>query len=327
MQDVRVQSVLKGGGSFLLPFLRTTHRDEGTSEAAHCYALFLRHYSYLRRISPAVPKVVAEFGPGSSLGTGLAALLAGAEKYIALDLQAHRTCIHDLKVLNDLIDLFSRRTPAPVDGRHAQTFPMPRDYHFPPELESTLATSLAPQRLQHLRADLAEQRGDMVQYIAPWTDPQCLAPCTVDWLFSHSVLEHVDDLASAYSAMERWLRPTCLTTHLIDFFSHGLTREWNGHWALRGRLWHVIRGKRPYLLNRTWRSQHLALFRAHGFTILEEVIERRSDGLVPHSFAPEFRNIPDEDARTRMMFVLARKEHTIVDQIERPDVGEDLAYA
>jgi hypothetical protein len=189
MQDVRVQSVLKGGGSFLLPFLRTTHCDGGTSEAAHCYALFLRHYSYLRRVSPAIPSVVAELGPGSSLGTGLAALLAGAERYVALDLQVHRSRVHDLKILDDLIDLFTHRTPAPITGHHAQTFPMPYDYHFPPELEAKLSTSLVRQRLQRLRADLAEQRGDMVQYIAPWTDPKCLAPCTVDWLFSHSVLE------------------------------------------------------------------------------------------------------------------------------------------
>jgi hypothetical protein len=128
--------------------------------------------------------------------------------------------------------------------------------------------------------------------------------------------------------MQRWLRPNCLTTHLIDFFSHGLTKEWNGHWALNSRLWQVIRGRRPYLLNRAWRSQHLALFSANGFTILDEVIERRSDGLVPHSFAPEFRNIPDEDARTRMMFVVARKESKVVDHRGRADAEEkDLTYA
>lgn len=324
MRDVRLQSVVKGGVSFLLPFLRTTHHDGGTIEAAHCYALFLRHYSYLRRVSPSIPPIVAELGPGSSLGTGLAALLAGAERYVALDLQVHRNRFHDLEVLDGLIDLFTHRTPAPTTGHHAQTFPMPCDYRFPPELEAALSTSLARQRLQRLRADLAEQRGDMVQYIAPWTDRKCLASSSVDWLFSHSVLEHVDDLASAYAAMERWLRPRCLTTHLIDFFSHGLTKEWNGHWALSSRLWRVIRGRRPYLLNRTWRSQHLALLRAHGFSILEEVTERRSDGLVPHSFAPEFRNIPDEDARTRMMFVVARKEPKVVDSQEHADMAKKI---
>src|SRR4051812_23444497 len=216
MQNFTLRSMIKGAGSFVLPVLRTTHRAGGTVDADHCYALFLRYYSYLRRFwpSPRLPRVVAELGPGSSLGTGLAELLAGAEEYIALDLEVHRTEDRDLQILDRLVELFRRRTAVPVSGRHAQTFPMPVNSGFPPELDAALATSLAADRLQRLRADVREQRGDMVRYVAPWVGQGCLVPSTLDWLFSHSVLEHVDDLPAAYAAMACWLRPAGLMTHL-----------------------------------------------------------------------------------------------------------------
>ncbi len=96
-------------------------------------------------------------------------------------------------------------------------------------------------------------------------------------------------------------------THLVDFWSHDLTAAWNGHWAINERLWWLMRGRRPYLLNRAWCRQHLERLEANGFTVLEQVVERRSDGLVPEMLAEPFRAMPDEDARTRMAFFVARR--------------------
>ena len=80
----------KGVASFRLPALATVHgysNPLGTISADSCYSVFLRHMTFLRIAGvPQVPKVVAELGPGSSLGVGFAALIAGAEKYYALDL-------------------------------------------------------------------------------------------------------------------------------------------------------------------------------------------------------------------------------------------------
>jgi hypothetical protein len=198
--------------------------------------------------------------------------------------------------------LFRERTD-PIAG----PFPPPANYKFPPELVSGLAKNLAPDRLQRIRANLAEQRGDLIRYVAPWTDSSCITPSTIDWLFSHAVFEHIDDLAGTYASIECWLRPGGLTTHLIDFYSHRLTAEWNGHWAIGDRLWRVIRGRRPYLINRVWRTQHLDFLRKQGFTTLEEITAKRDDGLHIEQFVSPFRAMPEEDARTQMMFVVARK--------------------
>jgi hypothetical protein len=191
MLDVAWHPLAKGCASFLIPRLRTTHKPVGTVSAEHCYAVFMRHYSHLRCFldKPAVPPVVAELGPGSSLGTGLAALLAGAKQYVTLDVAVYRAIDRDLEILDRLVDLFRERAQNPVSGPYARIFPLPKDPAFPPEWESQLEVTMAPERLRRIRTDLAEGHGDIIRYIAPWSDLNRLQANTVDWLFSHAVLE------------------------------------------------------------------------------------------------------------------------------------------
>lgn len=163
MLRVRPQSVLKGAGSFFLPSLRSSHTVGGTFDARYCYNLFLRHYSHARLfLNGDMPRVVAELGPGSSLGTGLATLLAGAEQYIALDLEEHRNTAHDLDILDQLCELF--RAQASADD---EPFPPPESREFPPELAARAASNLAPDRLRSIRTDLIERKGGYVRYVAP----------------------------------------------------------------------------------------------------------------------------------------------------------------
>ena len=74
-------------------------------------------------------------------------------------------------------------------------------------------------------------------------------------MFSQSVLEHIDDLEGAYATLHKWLKPGGYMSHLIDFYSHGLTKEWNGHWALSDLTWGALKGRRPYLINRQLASR------------------------------------------------------------------------
>ena len=57
-------------------------------------------------------------------------------------------------------------------------------------------------------------------------------------------------------------------SHKIDHSSHGITRRWNGHYAVPGPLWALIYGRRPYLLNRRRPIEHLADMEAAGFETL-----------------------------------------------------------
>ena len=124
-------------------------------------------------------------------------------------------------------------------------------YEFPEFLDFR-PDSRFEKRALEIRKDIENRSGIFFEVSAPWMQSNVVQRHSVDWVFSHSVLEHVDDLAGTYYAIAKWLKLKGYATHLIDFYSHNLTHEWNGHWALSEAVWSVIRGKTPYLLNRCW---------------------------------------------------------------------------
>src|SRR6516225_1469159 len=131
--EMRLKPFIKGAASFVLPPLRTTgHKVERCSseDPDFCYSIFLRHYSYAASyfISP-IPEIVAELGPGSSLGVGLCALTFGAQIYYALDFVDHTDATRNLRVFETLLEMFRERRPVPGDET---TFPEPADWKFPP---------------------------------------------------------------------------------------------------------------------------------------------------------------------------------------------------
>ena len=79
---------LLSGLATWLPGYPVMRRTGGTDSARYCYSVWLRHLVLLHasgRMRHRVPRVVAELGPGDSIGIGIAALLSGAEKYYAFD--------------------------------------------------------------------------------------------------------------------------------------------------------------------------------------------------------------------------------------------------
>lgn len=99
-------------------------------------------------------------------------------------------------------------------------------------------------------------------------------------------------------------------SHQIDFKSHGTAREWNGHWIYPVPVWSLLRGHRPYLLNREPCSTHLRLMREIGFEILAVERVRLSTRLLSTQLASPFRGMGEEDLTTAGAFVIARKPYT-----------------
>jgi hypothetical protein len=274
--QLRWQSIVKGIGT-RLPIVS----DWANSAAGHpvtaryFYAVWLRHLVRLWHIRPGFSfDVVAELGPGDALGLGMCALLSGAQRYIGLDRLPFGLRADNVAMLDELYALFARRADIPSDDEMPGVYPRLTDYRFPSYIlnDARLDSSLSVARLEGLRAALtgefAIDDSRMLSYAAPWDTSAQVRPASVDLLLSQAVLEHVDDVDGAYTAMHHWLKPTGLMSHRIDYSSHGITHDWFGHWTVSPGMWNVVRGKRAYLINRLPHSAHLAAMQRAGLKVL-----------------------------------------------------------
>ena len=84
-----------------------------------------------RKPAPSIPKVVAELGPGDSIGIGLAALLSGAERYFALDLVRYSGLEKNLEIFDELVSLFAAQAPIPGEQEFPFLYPKLDCYDFP----------------------------------------------------------------------------------------------------------------------------------------------------------------------------------------------------
>jgi SAM-dependent methyltransferase len=296
----------------LYPALRKRGSGHGLS-AAYCYGVWLKHLSIAWQHGlKSVPHTVAEFGPGDSLGVGLAALLSGVSCVYALDVVEYSNTEHNLRVFEELVKLFSER--AAVQDRTG--WPTLEPYlgasWFPDHIltESRLRDSLAPDRLNAITNALMDAGGTdrlRIRYIVPWFTNKQVPPESVDMIFSHAVLEHVDDIAAIYSAMNKLLRPGGIVSHQIDFSSHGTANEWNGHWAYSDPIWSLIRGKRQLLINRLPYSAHVKMLETCGFRIVCALQYSDLTGLGRNQVAPRWRDLPENDLSCKGAFLQATK--------------------
>jgi hypothetical protein len=284
----------------------------GTDSARYCYSVWLRHLAMARDHGlNAAPLVVAELGPGDSLGIGLAALLSGAERYFAFDVVAHTNLENNLKIFDELAELFKNRAAIPGDAEFPRVKPYLDTMTFPAEVltDERLRNALQEDRLARIRQALLDpSRPDaMITYKTPWFDPDIMQESCVDMIYSQAVLEHVDDLKNAYHAMHLWLKPDGFISHQIDYKCHNTAAEWNGHWTYSDAAWSLIRGKRPYLLNRAPHSEHIRLLQEQGFGIVAEKKVTTASKLTRAQLAERFKNLSDDDLTTSGAFILAQK--------------------
>lgn len=288
----------------------------GTRSPRYCYSVWLRHLvmAHQHGLSTA-PRIVAELGPGDSVGVGLAALLTGSEQYLALDVVAYANVKRNLEILDSLIDLLKRRAPIPHESDLREVQPCLPSWEFPAHIltRDRLAAALAPARLDWIRRATREigeghlEKPPALSYQTSWSDADRIIAGSVDLIFSQAVLEHVEDLPRTYRAMHAWLKPGGYMSHQVDLRSHGWTQQWNGHWTLSDREWRLAQGRRAYSLNGEPCSSHLALVNELDFAVV--CVERMIDeaGVDRSSLPARYRSIPDDDLRTAGVFFQARK--------------------
>jgi SAM-dependent methyltransferase len=262
--------------------------------------------------TPARLRTVAELGPGDSLGVGLAALIAGAGRYFACDIRPFATRARNLEIFDELAAMFAARAPVPDEREIPAIEPALSTTAFPDHIltEAELAGALDRGRLAALRASIEREPGapnSAVSYVAPWSDGSLIPEGSVDWIFSQAVMEHVDDIALAYRCCFRWLRPGGVMSHQIDFRSHGLAAAWDGHRAYSDAVWRLVRGARPYLINRLPLSEHQRILQEAGFEAVAQSCVASVPTLARRRLARPFRTWSDQDLATSSAFLIHRK--------------------
>jgi hypothetical protein len=283
--------------------------------ARYYYSIWLRHLVMTAKNGlDTAPAAVAELGPGGFLGVGLAALMSGADRYYALDAVPYIQQNRNLEVFHELVTLFNKREHIPNQEEFPEAKPTLDSYDFPDQIltEQRLEKAMDPARLRSIEeclshSELLDGPNTPIVYIAPWNDAGAVGENSIDMIISQAVLEHVANPSQVYGACYSWLKKGGLMSHQIDYKSHGITRSWNGHWTYSNFLWRLIKGRRPYLLNREPHSVHLDLIRRWGFKVIYNLPIKGHSDISRGELAGTYKTMSDDDMVTTGAFVQAVK--------------------
>lgn len=282
----------------------------GSNDARYCYSVWMRHIvsAYNNSLCTSYPKTVAELGPGDSLGIGLAALVTGVDRYYAFDVVDYTSIENNLSVFEEIVQLFKSRAPIPDDKEFPRVKPYLDSYEFPNHVFSgtMIQDMTSDKRIEQIRqCILGNSNSDLIIYKAPWYAKEVTVQ--VDMIYSQAVLEHIDELDVTYTAMFDWLKDDGFMSHQIDFKSHGLAKEWNGHWAYSAFIWKILRGQRLYLINREPLSTHKQLLKKYKFNIknIDKITSKSAYRI--KDLSKTFHTITEEDLVTSGAFIQATK--------------------
>jgi len=309
--NVSVKSIIKGLLSYT-PFYKIVVRKGtgGTNSARYCYSVWLRHLILLfENGMVAHPKVIAELGPGDSLGIGFAALLTGAQEYYAFDVVKHTDLKNNIRILAEIAELIKNKTPIPDENEFPELKPKLNSYSFPSNIIHN--SSKIEEKVKAIRDILSNSKDQhneiKLKYIVPWYGVEIIEE-SVDLIYSQAVMEHIIDIDDAYQTMYKWLKKGGFISHQIDFRAHETHKIWNGHWKYSDRLWKIIMHGRSYPINRYPYSAHINSLKKVGFTIIStiEVIENK--GYARNELKGTFRQFNDIDYKVSSAHIIGQKK-------------------
>lgn len=308
---MEVIPLIRGMGTWAPGLYNPEKRHTGGSVSArYCYSVFLRHLAFLDACGlPTRYESVGELGPGDTIGTSLMALLLGASRAETLDVVRYANTSRNARILDDLVELLRRREAIPDAQEFPEVYPRLSDYRFPSFLdEGRLSAAIDPARIEGIGAALRGEPSDFgIRYYVPWQECWARASPGADFVLSQAALEHVEDIEAVHRSLAAGLRPGGLVSHVVDFKSHNMTANWDGHLQYGDLSWKIVKGRRPYLLNRRSPSDHLRAMEASGFEILRTWRAIVAPTLSRAGLPPRFRNWSEEDRSTTVMVVVGRR--------------------
>jgi SAM-dependent methyltransferase len=304
------------GIEFLYRFNKSTG---GSNSARYCYGVWLRHLSYAYKSGlSSVPEKVAELGPGDSFGTGMAALISGTKKYYAIDVVQYSNTDTNLQIFDELVSLFRQKAAIPDEKEFPKVRPLLDDYSFPSKYftDEYLAEMLDEKRIADIRnqvilADRQNSPDNVITFATPDEAPATIGNGSLDMVLSQAVMQHVDELESAYKNMSVWLKEGGLISHDIDFKAMGSSDIWYGHWTYSDMEWNIIRGRKNFFINRASYSTHINLLKKNNFEIVCEKKTIADSPADAGKLAKRFRGLPKEDLSISNVFIQAKMKERV----------------
>ena len=229
-------------------------------------------------------KCIVELGPGRSLGVGMLLIILGASKVYELD--ATKMAFDNEIILAQIVDFF---------------------------LQSSLQHYIIDrEQLLKIKSTGLDYFQDKLIYHAPYNfDAWPIPSSSVDFVFSHAVLEHVSNLHSTYLEMNRVLKMGGKISHIVDLRDH-FRKRFLGNWArflqYPDGLWNLMTCYYPARTNRFRCCNHLTMLKDSGFEILS--IDKRIETELPieaNTIAARFASMAEEELKISDIHYVAQK--------------------
>lgn len=302
-----IYKLLLSNSSIARRYLRKSEKAGGNS--LYCYRIWMNHLKNWSLVNDKIPKVIVEIGSGNSLGVGLAALLSGADSFYALERTQFWNIEINIRVFDELVDVFKKEyKPQQTIVKSDEKSDESLNFHSHILTKEHLKYCLKKKRLKKIRKELHKPfdiNNAYVRSVIPWKRIDIIEDNTVDYIFSHTVLQHVDNLPNTYKAMSKWLKVGGCISHKIDFKSMNTTKLWNQHWTLNELEWRIVTGE-INLINREPLSSHLKLIESNNFKILHEIKTTSNNELNENDLSDDFKHLDENDLTTSGYYYFAQ---------------------
>tara|TARA_B110000037_G_C17067744_1_gene484507 strand:- start:479 stop:1462 length:984 start_codon:yes stop_codon:yes gene_type:complete len=279
--------------------------------ARYSYSVYLRHMVMAKKNNlTAFPKIVIEIGPGDSLGIGLMALLLGSEKYYAFDIEKNTNSLMNIKILEELVSMLINREDIPNESEFPLISPKLDSYKFPNQIydKKYLERYLIDEKINKIRNSIINN-SEIIEFKAPWYNDKNIELEKADIIISQAVLEHFDELELGYGIMKKWLNKDGYMSHSIDFKSHNKSKTWDGHWKIPNWYWYLLKGGRPFLINRQPLSIHVNFLKKNDFNIIFTQLSKSVPTYERRKLNNNFKTMSDQDRHTSGAFIQVIKKN------------------
>jgi hypothetical protein len=275
---------LYGGFKSYLPQFNEFRGTGGSDNSKYCYSVWLRHLNLINQSTkPLNKEKFLEIGPGDSLGVTFCAYLSGFNQCSAIEVVDHLQKNSLNEIARSLIEYYEAQQEIPGNLDFPNLAPKIKDHSFNKE--------------KYIQNDFAERQSNLLKWcdgfskkrqhkpieykVAPWLNQTSLFK-DLDLILAQSVFQYLNT-EEALNTIRPWLKTGGLISTQIDYSSHGLTIDFNGHWAIPEIVWKLIKGKRPFFLNRKTHSETKETIEKCGFKIIYSQPELRRSVLTQES--------------------------------------------